>query len=74
MKNRVGMYPEETHPTYSKSLINTSAMPKKIFEPFRTKIDARNYRYVVDWEIEDNDLQKSPPGHESQRHFYYPDW
>ena len=74
MKNRVGMKPNETHPTYSKSLINTSAMPKKIFEPFRTKIDSRNYRYVVDWEIEDNDLPKSPPGEEAPHHFYYPDW
>lgn len=72
MKN-FGMHkPNEMHPTYTKGLINSSAMPKKIFEPFRTRIDTRNYRYVVDWEIEETEQPEIRSDEENRPRFYFP--
>jgi hypothetical protein len=42
---------------FGQALQNNGSTIKKGFEPFRNKPDIQKYQYVVDWQIEEENIQ-----------------
>lgn len=47
---------DEFNPTFGNTLQGNGNITKKNFEPFRIKYEAQKYQYVVDWQIDEDEV------------------
>jgi hypothetical protein len=48
---------DQFNPMFGQTMQNNGSTIKKGFEPFRNKQDIQKYHYVVDWQIEEENIQ-----------------
>ncbi len=48
---------DQFNPMFGQPLQNNGTTIKKGFEPFRNKSDIQKYQFVVDWQIDEEDIQ-----------------
>lgn len=48
---------DQFNPMFGQAVQNNGTTIKKGFEPFRNKSDIQKYQYVVDWQIDEEDIQ-----------------
>jgi hypothetical protein len=48
---------DQFNPMFGQAIQNNGSTTKKGFEPFRNKQDIQKYQYVVDWQIEEENIQ-----------------
>jgi hypothetical protein len=47
---------DEFNPTFGHTLQSNGNITKKNFEPFRIKYETQKYQYVVDWQIDEDEV------------------